>query len=53
MLFDEPTFALDPELVGEVLEMMQQLAEDGRTMMMVTHEISFVRKVPNQILFLH
>jgi len=53
MLFDEPTSALDPELVGEVLGMMQQLAEDGRTMIMVTHEISFARKVSDQILFLH
>lgn len=53
MLFDEPTSALDPELVGEVLGMMQQLAEEGRTMIMVTHEISFARSVSDQILFLH
>ena len=53
MLFDEPTSALDPELVGEVLSMMQKLAEDGRTMIMVTHEISFARSVSDKILFLH
>jgi histidine transport system ATP-binding protein len=53
MLFDEPTSALDPELVGEVLKVLQGLAEEGRTMIMVTHEMSFARKVSNQVLFLH
>ena len=53
MLFDEPTSALDPELVGEVLKVIQGLAEEGRTMIMVTHEMSFARKVANQIVFLH
>ena len=53
MLFDEPTSALDPELVGEVLRVIQGLAEEGRTMIMVTHEMSFARKVSNQVLFLH
>src|SRR5450830_1556787 len=53
MLFDEPTSALDPELVGEVLDVIQGLAEEGRTMIMVTHEMSFARKVSSQVLFLH
>jgi len=53
MLFDEPTSALDPELVGEVLRVIQGLAEEGRTMIMVTHEMSFARKVSNQVVFLH
>lgn len=53
MLFDEPTSALDPELVGEVLKVMQQLAEEGRTMLIVTHEIGFARQVSNNIVFLH
>ena len=53
MLFDEPTSAIDPELVGEVLRVIQGLAEEGRTMIMVTHEMSFARKVSNQVLFLH
>jgi histidine transport system ATP-binding protein len=53
MLFDEPTSALDPELVGEVLRVIQGLAEEGRTMIMVTHEMSFARKVSSQVLFLH
>jgi histidine transport system ATP-binding protein len=53
LLFDEPTSALDPELVGEVLKVIQGLAEEGRTMIMVTHEMSFARKVSNQVLFLH
>ena len=53
MLFDEPTSALDPELVGEVLKVIQGLAEEGRTMIMVTHEMSFARKVSNQVMFLH
>ncbi|SME96404.1 MULTISPECIES: ABC transporter ATP-binding protein [unclassified Pseudomonas] len=53
MLFDEPTSALDPEVVGEVLKVIQGLAEEGRTMIMVTHEMGFARKVSNQVLFLH
>ena len=53
MLFDEPTSALDPELVGEVLKVIQGLAEEGRTMIMVTHEMSFARQVSNQVMFLH
>ncbi len=53
MLFDEPTSALDPELVGEVLRVMQSLAEEGRTMIVVTHEMSFARDVSSQVLFLH
>ena len=53
MLFDEPTSALDPELVGEVLRVMRSLAEEGRTMIVVTHEISFAREVSNQVVFLH
>ena len=53
MLFDEPTSALDPELVGEVLRVMRQLAEEGRTMIVVTHEIGFAREVSNQVIFLH
>jgi arginine/ornithine transport system ATP-binding protein len=53
MLFDEPTSALDPELVGEVLKVMQKLAEEGRTMLVVTHEMGFAREVSNQLVFLH
>ncbi|MBS6359407.1 ATP-binding cassette domain-containing protein [Burkholderia sp.] len=53
MLFDEPTSALDPELVGEVLKVMQQLAEEGRTMVVVTHEMGFARNVSNHVIFLH
>lgn len=53
MLFDEPTSALDPELVGEVLKVMQTLAEEGRTMVVVTHEMSFARNVSNHVVFLH
>ncbi|MCY1435814.1 Histidine transport ATP-binding protein HisP [compost metagenome] len=53
MLFDEPTSALDPELVGEVLRVIQGLAEEGRTMIMVTHEMAFARKVATQVMFLH
>lgn len=53
MLFDEPTSALDPELVGEVLKFMQQLAEEGRTMVVVTHEMTFARQVWNHVMFLH
>lgn len=53
MLFDEPTSALDPELVGEVLRVMRGLAEEGRTMIVVTHEMSFARDVSNRAVFLH
>ncbi len=53
MLFDEPTSALDPELVGEVLKVIRELAEEGRTMILVTHEMSFAREVSSQVLFLH
>nr|WP_314583037.1 ATP-binding cassette domain-containing protein [uncultured Pseudomonas sp.] len=53
MLFDEPTSALDPELVGEVLKVIHALAEEGRTMLMVTHEMAFAREVSSQVLFLH
>ena len=52
MLFDEPTSALDPELVGEVLETMRQLANDGMTMVIVTHEMDFAREVADRVLFL-
>jgi polar amino acid transport system ATP-binding protein len=52
MLFDEPTSALDPEMVGEVLAVMQLLAEEGMTMVVVTHEIGFAREVADRILFL-
>ena len=53
MLFDEPTSALDPELVGEVLRVMQDLASEGRTMIVVTHEMGFAREVSNKVVFLH
>jgi len=53
MLFDEPTSALDPELVGEVLRVMRQLAEEGRTMIVVTHEMTFARDVSSNVLFLY
>lgn len=53
MLFDEPTSALDPELVSEVLKVMKTLAQEGRTMVVVTHEMGFAREVSNHLLFLH
>jgi octopine/nopaline transport system ATP-binding protein len=53
MLFDEPTSALDPELVGEVLRVMRSLAEEGRTMLVVTHEMGFARDVSNRVIFVH
>lgn len=53
MLFDEPTSALDPELVGEVLRVIRQLAEEGRTMILVTHEMGFAREVASEVVFLH
>ncbi len=53
LLFDEPTSALDPELVGEVLAVMRTLAADGRTMIIVTHEMGFAREISSEVLFLH
>lgn len=53
MLFDEPTSALDPELVGEVLKVIRDLAEEGRTMLLVTHEMKFARDVSSHVMFLH
>ena len=53
MLFDEPTSALDPELVGEVLRVIRDLTEEGRTMLVVTHEMGFAREVSSEVMFLH
>ena len=53
MLFDEPTSALDPELVGEVLKVIRELGEEGRTMIMVTHEMRFAREVSSRVVYLH
>lgn len=53
MLFDEPTSSLDPELVGEVLRVIRALAEEGRTMILVTHEMAFAREVASRVIFLH
>jgi octopine/nopaline transport system ATP-binding protein len=53
MLFDEPTSALDPELVGEVLRVIRDLAEEGRTMLLVTHEMKFARDVSSHVIYLH
>src|SRR5882762_2426069 len=53
MLFDEITSALDPELTGEVLKVLEQVAGEGMTMMLVTHEIGFARKVANRVVFMH
>ncbi|HEY8594812.1 MAG TPA: ATP-binding cassette domain-containing protein [Devosiaceae bacterium] len=53
LLFDEPTSALDPELVGEVLAVMRDLASEGRTMVVVTHEMGFAREVSDKVVFLH
>ena len=53
MLFDEPTSALDPELVSEVLKVIRDLADDGRTMILVTHEMRFARDVSSHVIFLH
>lgn len=52
MLFDEPTSALDPELVGEVLAVIRELADDGMTMMVVTHEIGFARQISDRVIFM-
>jgi len=53
MLFDEPTSSLDPELIGEVLDVMRALAQDGMTMIVVTHEIGFARGASDRVMFLH
>jgi ABC-type histidine transport system ATPase subunit len=53
MLFDEPTSALDPELVGDVLKVIRGIAEEGRTMILVTHEMAFARDVSSNVIFLH
>lgn len=53
MLFDEPTSALDPEMVGEVLALMKSLANDGMTMIIVTHEMGFAREVANRVMFIN
>jgi polar amino acid transport system ATP-binding protein len=53
LLCDEITSALDPELVGEVLKVVESLAEDGMTLMMVTHEMNFARKVSDRVVFMH
>ena len=53
LLFDEPTSALDPEMVGEVLSVMQALAREGMTMLVVTHEMAFARDVSSQVVFMH
>ncbi len=53
MLFDEVTSALDPELTGEVLRVMEKLAADGMTMILVTHEMAFARKVADEVIFMH
>ena len=52
VFFDEPTSALDPELTGEVLNVIKQLADDGRTMIVVTHEMEFARKVATRVVFM-
>jgi glutamate/aspartate transport system ATP-binding protein len=52
MLFDEPTSALDPEMIGEVLAVMQDLAREGMTMMVVTHEMGFARNVAHRVIFM-
>lgn len=52
IFFDEPTSALDPELIGEVLNVMRQLAAEGRTMLVVTHEMTFARQVSNKVVFM-
>ena len=52
MLFDEPTSALDPEMVGEVLALMKELADDGMTMVVVTHEMGFAKEVASRVVFM-
>jgi polar amino acid transport system ATP-binding protein len=51
ILFDEPTSALDPEMVGEVLSLMKELADDGMTMVVVTHEMGFAKEVADRVMF--
>ena len=53
ILFDEPTSALDPEMVGEVLSLMKELADDGMTMVVVTHEMGFAKEVADRVIFMH
>ncbi len=53
ILFDEPTSALDPELVGEVLLVIEKLAREGRTMIIATHEMDFAKEVSSQVMYLH
>ena len=53
MLFDEITSALDPELVGEVLKVLEEMGREGMTMMLVTHEIGFARTVADRVVFMH
>ena len=53
LLFDEPTSALDPEMVGEVLAVMQRLAESGMTMLVVTHEMAFARDVSSRVVYMN
>ena len=53
LLFDEPTSALDPEMVGEVLSVMQDLAAEGMTMLVVTHEMAFARDVSNKVVYMN
>ena len=53
LFFDEPTSALDPELTGEILKVIKELAADGMTMVVVTHEMGFAREVANRVLFIH
>ena len=52
MLFDEPTSALDPEMIAEVLDVMVELAEDGMTMIVVSHEMGFAKRVANSVIFM-
>ncbi len=52
MLFDEPTSALDPEMINEVLDVMVELAQEGMTMMVVTHEMGFAKKVADRVIFM-
>jgi glutamate/aspartate transport system ATP-binding protein len=52
MLFDEPTSALDPEMINEVLDVMVQLAKEGMTMLVVTHEMGFAKKVAHRVIFM-
>ena len=53
LLFDEPTSALDPEMVGEVLKVMTELAQEGMTMIVVTHEMGFAKEVANRVIFMN